>query len=63
MNGIKFRVDEKRKKTTVAIELKKHAILWEDYYDNLVATSRAREPRTEWPTVKSKLRRADEVRG
>ncbi|MBA3962794.1 MAG: hypothetical protein H0X40_12970 [Chthoniobacterales bacterium] len=62
MNGIKFLVDDKGNTTAVLIDLKKHAELWEDFYDNLIAETRAKEPTESWESVKRKLRRAGKLR-
>ena len=46
MSGITFMVDERGQKTAAVIDLRKHEQLWEDFYDTLLAKSRAaREPR------------------
>jgi hypothetical protein len=38
-------VEERGQKTAAVIDLRKHEQLWEDFYDTLLAKSRAREPR------------------
>ncbi len=43
MTGIQYVTDEKGRKTGVLIDLKKHGALWEDFFDGLVAESRAKE--------------------
>jgi CTP:phosphocholine cytidylyltransferase-like protein len=43
MTGIQFITDDKRRKTAVLIDLKKHARLWEDFWDGLVSESRRKE--------------------
>jgi hypothetical protein len=63
MNGIQFVVNDKGKKTAVVIDLQQHGELWEDMYDNLVASSRRNEPRESWEKVKQKLKRAGKIRG
>ena len=45
MKCIQFVTDEAGKKTAVQIDLKKYGELWEDFYDSLIAQSRANEPR------------------
>jgi hypothetical protein len=55
LKGIYFVVDEKGEKTAVQIDLKKYGDLWEDFYDTLVAASRADEPREVLEEVKQRL--------
>ncbi len=43
MSGIQFLTDEKGRKTGVLIDLKKHAAVWEDFQDGLIAESRRDE--------------------
>ena len=56
MKGISYMVDEAGQKTAVLIDLKKHADLWEDFYDKALAHSRAGEPRETLEAVKKRLR-------
>jgi hypothetical protein len=63
MSGIQFLVNEKGKKTAVVIDLEEHGELWEDIYDNLIASSRKNEPRDSWEKVKQKLKRAGKING
>jgi hypothetical protein len=56
MKGIQFLIDEEGEKTAVVIDLKKHAELWEDFYDRALARSRADEPRETLESVKKRLR-------
>ena len=56
MEGIQFVVDEKGDKKAVLIDLSKHGELWEDFYDSLLATQRAEEPRESLETVEEILR-------
>ena len=44
MKGIDLVTNKRGKKTAVFIDLKRHGQLWEDFYDSIVAGSRAREP-------------------
>jgi hypothetical protein len=62
MTGIQFIVDKKGNKTGVLIDLKKHKELWEDFYDILIARTRADEPRESLEEVKSKLRQKGKLR-
>ncbi len=43
MTGIQFITDEKGRKTAAVIDLKKHKVLWEDFFDGLVSESRRKE--------------------
>jgi len=55
--GIQFVTDGKGKRVAVMIDLKKYGNVWEDIYDNLVAESRAKEPRVSWESVKKRLKK------
>ena len=55
MKGIQFVIDDKGEKTAVQIDLNQHGDLWEDFYDNLIAKSRAKEPRESLKSVKRRL--------
>ena len=55
LKGIHFVEDESGEKTAVQIDLKKYGDLWEDFYDTLVAASRADEPRETLEEVKQRL--------
>jgi len=56
MNGIKFLVDDKGKRTAVLIDLKKNSGLLEDIFDCVVARRRKNEPRESIESVKQRLR-------
>jgi hypothetical protein len=55
--GVQFMVNTAGKKTAVLIDLRKHADLWEDLYDCLLAERRKNEPRESLSTVKRLLKR------
>ena len=55
LKGINFVVNESGEKTAVQIDLKKYGSLWEDFYDTLVAASRAEEPRETLEEVKQRM--------
>ena len=57
MKGVQFVIDEQGQKTAVVIDLKRHAALWEDFYDAALAKSRQEEPRETFESVKRRLRR------
>ena len=55
MRGFQFLVDEQGNKTAVLIDLRKHADLWEDFYDLALARDRENEPRESFESVKRRL--------
>ncbi len=55
MRGVQFLVDSDGEKTSVLIDLKKNARLWEDFYDVAVAKSRSKEPRESLDSVRRRL--------
>jgi hypothetical protein len=57
MSGISFLVDEHGRKTAAVIDLREHQRLWEDFYDSLLAASRADEPRESFESVRRRLAR------
>ena len=56
MSGITFMVDSHGKKTAAVIDLRRHRKLWEDFYDAMLAESRASEPRESLAAVKRRLK-------
>lgn len=58
MSGITFMVDSHGKKTAAVIDLRRHSKLWEDFFDTLLAESRANEPRESLEAVKRRLKLA-----
>jgi hypothetical protein len=62
MSGINYVVDEKGRKAAVVIDLKKHAGIWEDFYDTALARSFKSEPRASLESVKRKRHRKDVYR-
>jgi hypothetical protein len=63
MNDIQYIVDDDGTKRAVIIDLEKFRDLWEDFYDSLIARSRANEPRESLNTVKKHLSRAGKLNG
>ena len=63
MNDIQYIVDDKGTKRAVIIDLDKFRDLWEDFYDSLIARSRADETRESLNTVKKHLSRAGKLNG
>lgn len=54
MKGVQFVIDEHGQKTAVVIDLKRHAGVWEDFFDVAVARSRQDEPRETLAHVKQR---------
>ena len=57
LEGIQYVTDTAGKPVAVQIDLRKYGNVWEDIYDNLVAQSRAKEPRESWDEVKKRLKK------
>lgn len=56
MSGITFIIDSRGTKTAAVIDLRRHRKLWEDFYDTILAESRAHEPRESLDSVKRRLK-------
>ncbi len=63
MKGVQFVSNDKDEKTAVLIDLKKHADLWEDFYDILTAKQREKEPRESLADVKARLIKSGKLNG
>jgi hypothetical protein len=57
MKGVEFFFDRKGEPKAVLIDLRKHASIWEDFRDLLVANERRNEPRESLEEVKTMLHR------
>jgi len=57
IRGVQYVVDDQGDRQAVVIDLKKHAELWEDFYDRALAESRRGEPRESLAAVKARLGR------
>ena len=57
MDGILFVVDESGAKKFVQIDLEKHGVLWEDFYDLLLAASREDEEFISFDMAKEELKK------
>ncbi len=55
MSGIQFLVNENGEKTAVLLDLQEWGDLWEDFYDILVARSRAEKETVSWSDLESEL--------
>lgn len=62
MQGIHFIIDDQKQTVAVVIDLKQHGELWEDFYDNLLATQRKDEPRESLETFKAELLRQGKLK-
>jgi len=56
-------VDERGRKTAAVIDLRKHKQLWEDFYDTLVAESRAGKPRESIAFVRLRIKNRQKKHG
>ena len=63
MKGIQFVSNDKGQKVAVQINLPKYGEIWEDFYDSLVARSRAKEPRKSLDSVKKSFINQGKLRG
>ncbi len=63
MKGIQFVSNDRGQKVAVQINLQKYGEIWEDFYDSLVAQSRAKEPRESLESVKKSLIKQGKLRG
>ncbi len=52
MEGIRYVTNEEGRKVAVQIDLERHGELWEDFHDQLVASSREHEKSVPFETVK-----------
>ena len=55
MSGIFYVSNPQGEKTAVLIDLRRHARLWEDFHDGMVADSRKLEPRESLAAVRKRL--------
>lgn len=62
MKGIQFVSNDKGKKVAVLINLQQYGKLWEDFYDGLIARSRAKEPRESLSLVKKRVIKQGKLR-
>jgi hypothetical protein len=63
MEGIQFLTNDKGERVAVQIDLRKHADVWEDFYDSLTARQRSREPRESLNAVKERLIKRRKLNG
>jgi len=43
MTGIQFVTDDRGRRVAVQIDLKKHGVIWRDFWDGLISESRRKE--------------------
>ena len=55
MKGINFVTDEKNNPVAVQIDLKRHKLLWEDFYALMVAEERRNEPSRPYSQIRKEL--------
>ena len=55
MKGVEFVVDNQGEKKAVLIDLRRHRVIWEDFYDTLLAKEREEEPRESLEEVKRRV--------
>jgi len=55
MKGVEFVVDNQGEKKAVLIDLRRHRVIWEDFYDTLLAKEREGEPRESLEEVKRRV--------
>jgi len=63
MEGIHYVTNEKGERVAVQINLRKLGEVWEDFYDNLIAKRRAKEPRESLESVRASLRKRGKING
>ena len=61
MSGIQFVVNDQGEKTAVVIDIRKHAKVWEDFYDRMIGHDRFKEPRESLESVRNKLRSVGKI--
>jgi hypothetical protein len=55
MKGVEFVVDNQGEKKAVLIDLRRHRVIWEDFYDTLLGKEREGEPRESLEEVKRRV--------
>ena len=63
MTGIQFVTDEKGRKVAVQIDLKKHGVRLEEFWDGLISESRRNEKGIPLDKVKANLVKRGRIRG
>ncbi len=63
MTGIQFVTDDKGRKVAVLIDLKKHGVMLQDFWDGLVSEKRRKEKGIPFEKVKADLIKRGRLRG
>lgn len=63
MTGIRFLTDEKGREVAVQIDLRRHRVVWEDFYDGLVSETRRKERGVPLEIVKADPIKRGRLRG
>jgi hypothetical protein len=63
MTGIQFVTDEKGRKVSVQIDLKKYGAVLEDFWDGLISESRRKEKGIPFEKIKADLIKRGRLRG
>ena len=63
MSGIQFVTDDKGRKVGVLIDLKKHGVIWEDFWDGLVSESRRKEKSVPYEQYRASRLKRSRARG
>jgi len=63
MNGIQFVTDDKGRKVAVLIDLKKHGVRLQDFWDGLISEKRRREKGMPLAKIKADLIKRGRLRG
>jgi hypothetical protein len=62
LRGVTYLFDSDGEPEAVMIDLKKNAVLWEDFQDIVVARQRRKQPRIPFAEVDKSLRRLGKIR-
>ena len=63
LDGIGFVTNAQGQQVAVLIDLREHGALWEDFYDTLLARTRADEPRESLEEVREQLKNLRKLDG
>ncbi len=63
MEGIQFVTNDRGQKVAVMIDLHKYGELWEDFYESVTASLRAKEPRETLDSIRKRLRKKHKLNG
>jgi len=63
MEGIQFVVNDAGERVAVLIDLHQYGEIWEDFYDQVLASLRTNEPRETLDSVRERLRQQGKLDG